>query len=70
MNKFFLFAFILISANVSAQELKPTMTQALLKVSVVDDKNKPQANQRVTFTSVKDGKEFSGTTDAPRTAIA
>ncbi len=64
MNKFFLFAFILIAASVSAQELKPTKTQALLKVSVVDDKNKPQANQKVTFTSIKDGKEFSGITDA------
>jgi len=33
-------------------------------VLVVNDKNKPQANQRVTFTSIKEGKEYSGTTNA------
>ena len=64
MKKIFLFAFVIISAHLSAQELKATMTQALLKVMVVNDKNKPQANQSVTFTSIKDGKEFTGTTDA------
>ena len=64
MKKIFLFAFVIIAAKLSAQELKATNTQALLKVSVADDKNKPQANQSVTFTSIKDGKEFSGVTDA------
>ncbi len=64
MKKILLFAFILITAHLSAQELKATMTQALLKVEVVDDKGKPQTGKLVTFTSIKDGKEFSGTTDA------
>ena len=44
--------------------LKATLTQALLKVIVVDDKSKPQTGQLITFTSKKDGKAYSGTTDA------
>ncbi len=64
MKKLFLFSFIIIASQLSAQELKPTATQALLKVKVIDDKNKPQASQSITFISVKDGKEFNGTTDA------
>ncbi len=64
MQNLFLFAFVFIAAQLQAQELKPTATQALLKVMVIDDKNKPQANQAVTFTSIKDGKEFTGKTDA------
>lgn len=47
-----------------AQELKADMTHALLKVEVVDNKQKPQANQLVSFVAIKDGKEFNGTTDA------
>ena len=64
MKKLFLFAFVFIALAVSAQDLKPTATQALLKLSVVDDKDKPQVNQFITLTSTKDGKAFSGTTDA------
>lgn len=64
MKKLFLFAFVFITVQVWAQDLKPTATQALLKVVVVNDKNKPQGGQLVTFTSIKDGKEFSGTTNA------
>lgn len=64
MKKLFLFSFIIIASQLSAQELKPTATQALLKVKVIDDKNKPQASQSITFISIKDKKEFSGTTDA------
>ncbi|HLP20726.1 MAG TPA: OmpA family protein [Chitinophagales bacterium] len=64
MKKLFFFAFVIVAANTFAQELKPTATQALLKVQVIDNKNKPLANQQVTFTSLKDKKEFSGKTDA------
>ncbi len=47
-----------------AQELEPTTTEAVLKVLVENDKKKPQTGQVVTFTSLKDGKKFSGTTGA------
>ncbi len=63
MKNLFFCALVIISQTLLAQELKPTATQALLKVVVVNDKNKPQANQLVTFTSIKDGKAFSGTTN-------
>ena len=55
---------VILSISVSAQELKPTATEALLKVLVVNDKNKPQVSQFVTFVSEKDKKEYSGTTGA------
>ncbi|MDB5283536.1 MAG: outer membrane protein/peptidoglycan-associated protein [Bacteroidota bacterium] len=64
MKKLLLFATLLINISLWAQELKPTATMALLKVLVVDDKNKPQAGQVINFTSLKDGKEWSGTTNA------
>ena len=65
MKKLFLFTCIAaLTLNISAQELKATLTQALLKVLVVDDKNRPQGGQVVTFTAITDGKKFSGTTDA------
>lgn len=64
MKKLFLFAILFIAIQLSAQELKPTPTQALLKVIVVNDKDQPQTAQAITFTSTKDGKSFSGTTDA------
>jgi OOP family OmpA-OmpF porin len=41
-----------------------TLTQALLKVVVVNDKGKPQVDQAVSFISVKDSKTYSGTTGA------
>jgi outer membrane protein OmpA-like peptidoglycan-associated protein len=50
--------------QLSAQELKPDATHALLKVLVVNDKNQAQAGQHVTFKAVKDGKEYPGTTNA------
>ena len=64
MKKLFFLAFVFSIVQVQAQELKATLTQALLKVLVVDNKNKPQGGQVITFTSAKDGKEFTGTTDA------
>jgi outer membrane protein OmpA-like peptidoglycan-associated protein len=50
--------------QITAQELKPTLTQALLKVIVVDDKGKPLTEQTITFISTKDSKTFSGVTGA------
>ncbi len=68
MKKVLLLILIFAAAQLPAQEttapLKATMTQTLLKVLVVNDKNKPQGNQQITFTSLKDGKEFSGFTNA------
>jgi OmpA-OmpF porin, OOP family len=65
MKKLLTLIIVFTALHISAQQqaLKPTMTQALLKVLVVDDKNKPQAAQLITFTSKKDGKIYSGTTD-------
>ena len=70
MKKSLLFTFVLscalslIAKVSSAQDLKADMTHALLKVEVLDNKKKPQANQAVMFTSIKDGKTFGGTTNA------
>ena len=64
MKKLFAAILLFTMFRVSAQELKPTITQALVKVLVVNDKNKPQAGQLVTFASTKDGKKYTGTTDA------
>jgi len=65
MKKLLVLVIVSAALHLSAQQqpLKATMTQALLKVQVVDDKNKPQAGQAITFTSKKDGKVYSGTTD-------
>jgi OOP family OmpA-OmpF porin len=65
MKKIFVLALVFAGLQISAQEaLKATMTQAHLKVLVQDDKSHPQAGQTVIFTSDKDGKVYSGTTDA------
>ena len=64
MKKAILFAVVFTVFQLSAQELKPTLNQAVLKVFVKDNKDKPQAGQVVTFKSVKDGKEYTGTTNA------
>ncbi len=50
--------------QLSAQDLKPTLTQAVLKVFVKDNKDKPQVGQVVSFKSTKDNKEYTGTTNA------
>jgi OOP family OmpA-OmpF porin len=63
MKTLFLFAVLFLVFQSNAQDLKPTLTQAVLKVKVVNDKNVPQAGQVVTFKSLKDGKEFSRVTD-------
>lgn len=63
--KFYPFLLLLISTTqLFSQDLKPTPTQALLKVVVVNDKGKPQADQAVSFISVKDAKTYIGTTGA------
>lgn len=67
MKKILTWCLYLFTLHLGAQELKPTETQALLNVSVVNDKKKPQANQPVSFVSLKDGKTFKGTTDAKGT---
>lgn len=65
MKKLLLFIFVYAAMQVRAQQapLKATINQALLKVTVIDDKKIPQAGQTVTFTSPADGKTYSGTTD-------
>ena len=63
MKKIFLFAFVFIGTQLSAQELKPTKTQAVLNVTVINNKKKPQVNEVVTFISIKDGKNYSNTTN-------
>ncbi len=50
--------------DVSAQTLEPTATDALLNVSVVNDKDKPLKGEEITFVSLKDGKTYTGTTNA------
>jgi OOP family OmpA-OmpF porin len=62
MKKLLLLAFVFTAIRLSAQELVPTKTETALKVIVLNDKKKPQSGQLVTFTSVKDGKKYSGTT--------
>jgi outer membrane protein OmpA-like peptidoglycan-associated protein len=45
-----------------AQKLEPTEKDALLTVSVINEKNKPQAGEQVIFESFKTKKTFSGIT--------
>lgn len=47
-----------------APALKATKDESVLRVLVVDDKNKPQGGQEIVFVSSKNGKTYSGTTDA------
>jgi OOP family OmpA-OmpF porin len=46
------------------QELQPTDSDALLKVSVIDYQNNPLVSEKVSFQSEKTKKLFGGTTDA------
>src|SRR4051812_6712212 len=64
MKKLFPLLLLTFSIALHGQDLKPTATQALLKVLVLNDKNKPQVSQQVTFISQKDKKEYIGTTGA------
>ena len=50
--------------NIFAQELVPTETKALLEITVTDFKEKPLANESLTFVSEKTKKEFPAKTGA------
>jgi outer membrane protein OmpA-like peptidoglycan-associated protein len=63
MKKFLFSLLFLAAIRLSAQQLNPTTTQAVLKVLVENDKKKPQVGQKVSFVSLKDGKEYAGTTN-------
>ena len=63
MKNFLLSLFFCAAGILPAQDLKPNATQALVKVSVVNDKNQLQSGQPVTFISEKDKKKYNGTTD-------
>jgi outer membrane protein OmpA-like peptidoglycan-associated protein len=56
-------ALVLFFATSYGQELEPTETEALLKVSVIDAMNKPLRGEKVSFTSDKTKKVYKGTTD-------
>ncbi|MBP6517167.1 MAG: OmpA family protein [Chitinophagales bacterium] len=64
MKASFLFLLLGLSITSRAQDLKPTASQALMKVKAIDDNGLPQAQNTITFSSTKDGKEYSGNTDA------
>lgn len=64
MKASFLFLLLGLSITSRAQDLKPTASQALMKVKAIDDNGVPQAQNTITFSSTKDGKEYSGNTDA------
>jgi len=61
---FVLFTLVCLALLANAQELQPTDNDALLKVSVMDDKNTPMASEKVSFESEKTKKVYGGTTDA------
>lgn len=61
-NIILLTALGIISCNLFAQRLKPTQTECLLLVDVVNEKNKSQGGESVTFISQKTGKTYSGVT--------
>lgn len=63
MKKKILFAFCVLATILHAQELKPTLTQALLKVKALDDKRVAQTKTTIIFSSKKDGKQYSGVTN-------
>src|SRR3974377_1692262 len=48
--------------QVQSQKLEPTTTEALLSVSVINEKEKPQIGEQVTFESVTNKKTYSGST--------
>jgi outer membrane protein OmpA-like peptidoglycan-associated protein len=64
MKKLILLLFLpsLLGIKSYAQKLEPTEKDALITVSVVNEKNKPQGGEQVTFESIKTKKVFSGVT--------
>ena len=67
MKKIFL-ALILFSTtfsySLSAQDLEPTVTEALLTVTVMNPQDKSEAGETVSFESVKTKKVYTGVTNA------
>ena len=50
-----------------SQKLEPTEKDALLKVSVINEKEKPEPGEKVIFQNLNDKKEYSGVTGADGT---
>lgn len=59
-----LFIFTILYLGSYSQQLQPTDSDALLKVSVIDFQNKPLAGEKVSFLSEKTQKIYKGTTDS------
>jgi OmpA-OmpF porin, OOP family len=64
MNYQFLFLLLIASLKLTAQEIQPTDSLALLKVSVINAENKPQEGEVITFVSSKTQKSYTDTTHA------
>jgi outer membrane protein OmpA-like peptidoglycan-associated protein len=64
MKKILIALLLVPAAQLLAQDLKPTLTQALLTVIVQDDKGKPEPDKKITLTSKKTGQQFTGVTNA------
>lgn len=62
-KKGIMFLFILSTLITKAQELKPTMENALLKTFVTNELKKPIAGDQVVFTSKSKSVKFKGVTD-------
>ena len=62
-NLFILAVLLLQSIIINAQELKPTVEQALIKVKAVDDKDMVQANSEISFIDWVSKKEFTKVTN-------
>lgn len=54
---------VCLTTNIFAQELEPTESQALVKISVTNFENKPHAFATIILTGQTSKKEFSGKTD-------
>ena len=63
MKNFLLHILIWVAFDLPAQGLKPSLTESLVKVSAVDNKNQRLKGQLITFISNKDKKTYKGTTD-------
>ena len=63
MRTFLFISLSLFSAGSFAQTLEPTETEALLKVIVVNEKDKPMQGEKVTFAGQNSKKTYSGITN-------
>jgi len=64
MKKVGILFMLIFSMSVSHAQLQPTDSDALLKVSVIDEHNVPMTSEHVSFVSEKTKKNFGGVTDA------